>query len=495
MEQLRCRACGAPVSWDGCSELAVCPYCGTKYHMRPAGQGSSGVLRDGTGRGAVADIPFIGQGAEGACFVRSYVPSGWRVQCGHSAPGFGDPARDGAHITATMAAPGDKAFIILRSGQTVRHVEPSILNGNGKRRLNLMGATVVGGGGLEGTARTASEYDDEMIPAVFPGAQLQLLKEEAADEEEQRLEQQVVSMYTNQGAKASADWKRRYYLIQLPDGRRMNAAAETRIVNCEPPSPMSRLSKAASGLFGSRQPSGMFRNPAAGAFGNRNGLAEMLKSGAEGLSGAIGKGIERMQNALTPRFWEVQYELLFLADEDCAEADFPEFLKVRKTFQFLPAFEQFKARERQAVLQAQQQMMADRAASQQRMMNTMRETQSYIHDVQSDMMASSAASHDRTAAQWSDYMRNSGPDAYQGGMSMAGSGGADSMDRVRNLWSETIKETNTYYGNDGKVYEASTAYDHVYQGNQDPDSFVGTEGTSWDPGTDYDELKRTDGNY
>jgi hypothetical protein len=138
-------------------------------------------------------------------------------------------------------------------------------------------------------------------------------------------------------------------------------------------------------------------------------------------------------------------------------------------------------------------MMADRAASQQRMMNTMQETQSYIHNVQSDMMASNAASHDRVAAQWSDYMRNSGPAAYGGGMGM--SGGADTMDRVRNMWSETIKETNTYYGNDGKVYEASTAYDRVYQGNQDQDSFVGTEGTAWEPGVDYDELKRTNGDY
>ena len=69
------------------------------------------------------------------------------------------------------------------------------------------------------------------------------------------------------------------------------------------------------------------------------------------------------------------------------------------------------------------------------------------------------------------------------------------VDQQTKQWSEAIKETNTYYGNDGKVYEASTSYDHVYQGNKDQDSFFGTSGTSEDPGVDYDELKRTNGNY
>ena len=461
MKQIKCEGCGAPINWDGCSEVVSCPYCGMRYQMRQAGPAGSQVLSDGIGRGTVAQIPCIMQGAGGACFLSTYVPSGWRIQCGGSAQGYGDPARDGAHITTTMAAPGDRAFIVLRSGQTVRHVEPSILNGNGQRHLNLAGATVVGGGGLEGTERTAAEYDDEMLPVIFPGVQLQLLGEENADEEEQAFERQLVAMYRSQGADPKVDWKRRYYLAQLPDGKRMNAAAETRIVSYDMP-----------GMGGSN-------------------ITQELAS-RSGFAGLLGKGLKRMHDALTPRFWEVQYELLFLAEPDIAREVYQEFLKVRKSFQFLPAFEQFKARERQTVLQCQQQMMADRAASQQRMMNTMQETQNYIHGVQSDMIRSNAASHDRVAAGWSDYMRNSGPGSYGG---PAGYGSVDSMDRVRNMWSEAIKETNTYYGNDGKIYEASTAYDHIYQGNENQDSFIGTEGTTWDPGVSYDDLKRTDGRY
>ena len=102
------------------------------------------------------------------------------MQCGGSPQGYGDPARDGAHCTTVMTAPGEKAFIVIRSTQTVRHVEPSMLNGNGARHLNLMGARVVGGGGLEGTRRSAAEYCDEMLPAIYPGVQLQLLGEDNA---------------------------------------------------------------------------------------------------------------------------------------------------------------------------------------------------------------------------------------------------------------------------------------------------------------------------
>ena len=479
MEQLLCKACGAKLNWDGVSDLVTCPYCGSRFSLRPRAQEAEDeVLRDGTGRGTVVRIPSVQADAGGACFLRSYVPSGWKVQCGGSPQGYGDPARDGAHCTTVMAAPGDKAFIVIRSGQTVRHVEPSLLNGNGARHLNLMGAKVVGGGGLEGTRRSAAEYCDEMVPAVYPGAQLRLLGEDNADEAEQRLQQQILANCRNQGVNAEADWKRRYYLVVMPDGKRMNAAAETRIVSWE--------QGGQPGMFGGGQ-GGM---PGTGQGGLLGGLQQQ-----GGLLGAGLQFMQRMQQALIPRFWEVQYELLFLADEDCAKAVYPEFSKVRESFRFLPAFEQYKENGRRVVLQCQQQMMADTAASQQRRMNMMMETQDYIHNVQSDMTASSAASHDRVAQQWSDYMRNSGPGAYGGMGSMGPAGSADSMDRVRNQWSEAIRETNTYYGNDGKVYEASTSYDHVYQGNQDQDSFFGISGTTEDPGVDYDELKRTDGNY
>ena len=44
-----------------------------------------------------------------------------------------------------------------------------------------------------------------MLPAIYPGVQLQLLGEDNADEAEQRLQQQILTNYRNQGMNAEAD--------------------------------------------------------------------------------------------------------------------------------------------------------------------------------------------------------------------------------------------------------------------------------------------------
>ena len=138
MKQIKCEGCGAPINWDGCSEVVSCPYCGRRYQMRQAGPAGSQVLSDGIGRGTVAQIPCIMQGAGGACFLSTYVPSGWRIQCGGSAQGYGDPARDGAHITTTMAAPGDRlTFRTDRAACGAFHTErkrPAALKSRGSHR-------------------------------------------------------------------------------------------------------------------------------------------------------------------------------------------------------------------------------------------------------------------------------------------------------------------------------------------------------------------------
>ena len=88
MEQLICQACGSKLNWDGISDLVTCPYCGSRFNLRPRTQGAGDeVLRDGIGRGTVAQIPSVQADAGGACFLRSYVPSGWQVQCGGSPQG------------------------------------------------------------------------------------------------------------------------------------------------------------------------------------------------------------------------------------------------------------------------------------------------------------------------------------------------------------------------------------------------------------------------
>ena len=487
MEKLQCKNCMAPLERDGQSDVLVCPFCGTRYKLRtgPANRNRvPEVLQDGVGRGAVALIPSILQNAGGACFISTYVPEGWNIRCGGSPQGYGDPARDGAHLTTTMGHPGEKAFIIARSSQSVRHVEPSVLNRNGARQLNLAGVQF-GGGGLEGTTRSAAEYDDEMVLDVLKGASLRLLREEDADEEEKKRQEQILSGCRMNGFTAGADWKRRYYQVTLPDGKRVNAAAECRIVTLEQGQPGGGLAAGAAGggIPGFRQ----------GFQGQRTafGMPGQGRTGGflGGLQDALQKGMQRMQEALRQRFWEVQYELLFIADEDYAGEAWKEFLKVRSTLQYLPSFEQYKARERQVVAGCIQQMAADRAASQQRRAQMMMDTQQHIHDTMSSMQQSASASHDRVAGMWSESMRSGGSGGY------GGPGNISSQDVIRNRYSEMIRETDTYYGNDGEIYEVSTDYDRLYQGNRDQDSFIGTSGTAWEPGADYDELKKTNGRY
>ena len=491
METLQCKNCMAPLSWDGKSDLLICPYCGTKFRIKPPSRmrDDGEILYDGIGRGTIAAVPNIMGDANGVPFLKVYVPEGWEVRTGGSGPNFGDPDRDGVHVSTTMGHPQEKAFIIIRSRQTVRHVEPSLVNPRGERRMNLAGVMMSpmgGGGGLEGTTRTAAEYEDEMVLTVLQNARLTLLKEEDADEKEKQSQAQILAAYAAQGISASADWKRRYYAVTLPNGNRVNAVAETRILSYEQPTLTGqmatgleeKLGQAFSGLAGGarRAGSGMFQGRGSGSGGMLGGL--------------LGSGMKRMQSAFHQRFWEVQYELLLIANEDYANTALSDFLKVRATLQYLPAFEQFRQKNIQYVMQCRQQMAADRAASNQRKMDIMMDTQRSIHNTMDAMNASNAASHDRVAAGWSDVIRGD-----YGSVGNAPGGNVSAQDRIRNGWSEVIKETNTYYGNDGKVYEASTAYDHVYQGNQDQDIFIGTSGTAWEPGVDFDELNRTNGNY
>ncbi|MBQ7535689.1 MAG: hypothetical protein IJT43_08735 [Stomatobaculum sp.] len=481
MEKIQCTNCQAPLDWDGHQELLTCPYCGTRFdmreHIRKQGGGQVEVLQDCIGRGTVAAIPCIIQDANGACFLQCYVPSGWQIRCGSSGPDFGDPSRDGVHLSTTMMDPEEKAFMVIRTKQTVRHVEPSFMNQNGRRYLNTAGVQY-GQGGLEGTERSAAEYEDEMFSYIFRNSppEIRLLKEEDADDTEKKTQQQIISICQSKGLTASADWKRRWYLLRHPDGREQNAVAETRIVSYERMSQAGAPGNMGGGMFGGGNMGGML----GGLFGEGSKLSEMLES-----------GVKKVQNAFRQRFWEVQYEFVLVADKDVANACLPEYWKVRSSVKYLPAFEQYRQKNLQYVQQCLNQMAADRAASNQRRMQMMMDTQQQIHNTMSEMQASASASHDRVASQWSDYMGGSGGYGDAGG---AGSP-VSSMDRVRNLQSEMIREVDTYYGNDGEVYEASTSYDKVYQGNQDHDTFVGTSGTTWDPGVDFDELNKTGGNY
>jgi len=45
------------------------------------------------------------------------------------------------------------------------------------------------------------------------------------------------------------------------------------------------------------------------------------------------------------------------------------------------------------------------------------------------------------------------------------------------------------------IVEASVKWDHVYQSTRDPDIFAATERIWLEPGTDFEELRKSNGNY
>ena len=77
---------------------------------------------------------------------------------------------------------------------------------------------------------------------------------------------------------------------------------------------------------------------------------------------------------------------------------------------------------------------------------------------------------------------------------------AATHERVANLRSEAICGVNTYYNaNPGfgspDIVEADVKWDHVYQSNRAPDVFAASERIWLEPGTDFEELRKTNGNY
>ena len=181
------------------------------------------------------------------------------------------------------------------------------------------------------------------------------------------------------------------------------------------------------------------------------------------------QNLTRMQN---PILWETHRQVVLTASRERYSEALEYYKQVRDTFNETPqyrAFEQFL---------------------QKFIMQSMAQTQQHIANVQAQMAQDNLNHINRC----SDIIR--GTNEYTTNvMHQMQSDTSASMDRVRNLQSESIRGVNTYYTNDGRVGEASINWDHVYQSNVNPDSFLFTRDTTFEPGVDFDELNRTNGDY
>ena len=178
----------------------------------------------------------------------------------------------------------------------------------------------------------------------------------------------------------------------------------------------------------------------------------------QGFMGMLNKGFKAIKDQMTPKYWMRCYDCVFYNIEDKEMAHMfieniqftPLYFKLSQ--QRLMQIQQMINQTQQNVQNAQMRMAMDRQASQNRMWNTINQTQSEISDIQHSMYESTS----------------------------------NTMDNVRNGWSEAIREVNSYDTLGGNRVEADLSYDHVYQND---DTFVGVSGGTFD-NPDYTELDK-----
>ena len=160
-------------------------------------------------------------------------------------------------------------------------------------------------------------------------------------------------------------------------------------------------------------------------------------------------------------FWNTQYEFLLVSQDSRFRNAYDELNKIISTLDYLPGM----IEARQAAMQLAGSTLSNIAMSQQASMDKrsriISETNAYTSNIQQQMIANNSASNDRIA----------------------------------NLTSEMIRDVNTYHTNDGRIVEASTQYDRVYQNVSNPDIFAAQAGNAFDIGIDFEELRRTNGDY
>lgn len=511
MQMLRCQNCGATVHWDGASRVAACRHCGTEYLMHP--QSRDEIAYDGIGRDEVAVIPIREGDYAGRVFARSFIPKGWTASAANPAQmaSFESPL-----VMRVRYRADDGSATVSRTGAlTCMHIDDTPQNAPQQWKLQMSD------GRLLASYRDAAGVCD-MALATSSATSCELVShDEDMDDLVRGLVAEMEANVREANAREASvenwgyDYCRRTYRTVGADGRERLHRIEALVDYVSiPPSPaevqlyqqaqalLARTSPLANlggfggagmgalgalgaafgmgrGAFGLGSAAAGLGN---GAFGLGNGTAGLgngafgLGGGAAGLgfgsAGPQAPGAAGLQAPAPRNMWET----VFMLDVEAAPEAFEDARQlaalIRSSYQETPEFKQEQGRLRDMVLRAQlqrkeqesaayAQMVRDSEAHWDRMSDITRDLNDHANSVMREMIASNAASHDRTA----------------------------------NLTSEMIRDVNTYHTMDGNVVEASTSWDHVYQSTDRPDRFVATEGFELRPGIDFEELPRTQGDY
>lgn len=487
MRKLQCQTCNSVLDWDGLQDIITCPSCGMRYQMFQKSEAERAKAAAQRGN-CVAPRPMKHGSDIGKVYYNSWLPEGWDYDV-NSDP---DIFRHGASASTPFVP-----YILLVSPDHSAHMKHYTTNGymdpgpggmpNTSIDMSFMtgrpgtpmtptgdvsfvGKGLMTGGGQSNdpsalgmpsftrwrTIISASEYCDEI--AVLDGylSNLTLVSQhDEMDEVSRNRIEQVKKMIPDAAASSVCwDWCRKLY-------RGTHAGAEFMMV-CE--------AQIASSGFNVEEARMNAEREAA-----RSQRRQQQPQGGflSGLLNSIGDGFSQMMapTSRLPRWWQTDYEAVFVCPTEQFEDLYPQYQKFIST---LELGEDFRATEDMIRNHLQQESM---------------KTQGVISNAQMNIAAQNAASMERRSAILAD------KNAYIGGVmnDMAASNAATN-ERVANMHSEMIGGYNVYQGADGNLVRADIGFDNVYQGTGSmSDWLVGTEGAWLEPGSDFIPLGKIEG--
>ena len=449
-EGLVCTHCCAQMHWNGTDKIIKCEFCGTEYAMHPREGVGRTVTGDSRGEGGVktSSSENANAGKDGPKLVNvgrgriDYV-----VAKGEQGPHFSlfipkgwnvrvDPLADAKRVNMYSPAPYSVVLEAPEKDALISIDSDQIYQHQNASFTGQKFQTNMYDYRIYGEYMPAADYLNFIMSCDSNTQRFELLNSASQpsaqpDKVFAEKQKEILQRYKQMFSYVDSNWARNSYRVLNNNGNTYYRTMEV-IIN-----------RATNGTIDD---------------GNNRGFGKWLF-----------QSFTAMQN---PILWEVHRQVVLTASRDRYSEALEYYKQVRDTFEETPQYREFEKVLHQFIVQSKMQ------------------TDQHIANVQAQMAQDRLDHMNRTSA-----IINSTNDYTNDIMRQMREDNSASMDRVRNLQSESIRGVNTFHTNDGRVAEASINWDHVYQSNVNPDNFMFTSGISFEPGVDFDELKRTNGDY
>ena len=454
MQGLICQQCHAALNWDGRSEIVQCQFCGTQYRMHPRqGQSGAGVR---VGLGEVSGIQTTQGCYAGHALVRSFIPKGWTVQT--NAPEQEINVLCPLTIQVEYAAPGGDAVITFTGARAFRHLDLS------PQTMQMQGRVSLPDRVIPLAYRDAGTICDGALQGNPAISDVRLLSaEDQPDAWATQLMRRELQGFSGAGMlNPGGNWSKKRASVRDGNGNAWTKQIEAMVLYAY--RPVSQ---------GEQMAWQMLQQSRARLMGTVMGMRGGLLGGLMG-----GMAAPQVQAPQPKLYWTAQYVIETSVKDGSVEPAMDYAQKIRDSIEVLPCMAQEIARLREMMMQ---QVQRDNAA---------------VSNAMAQMNRDQMASWDRKRQiiqDASDYGSSVMHQMFQDN--------AATSQRVNNLQSEAIRGVNIYYTQQPgfgvpDVVEANIGWDHVYQNTQHPDVFAASTGQApLEFGVDFEELKKTNGDY